>query len=49
VLGAGHPVGPFARARELGLGRVVASLRELERQHGERYRVAQALWQVASI
>lgn len=49
VLGAGHPVGPFARARALGLGRVVASLRELERQHGERYRVAQTLWQVASI
>ena len=49
VLGAGHPVGPFARARALGLGRVVAGLRELERQHGERYRVAQTLWQVASI
>jgi 3-hydroxybutyryl-CoA dehydrogenase len=49
VLGAGHPVGPFARARAIGLGRVVASLRELERQHGERYRVAQTLWQVASI
>ena len=49
VLGAGHPVGPFARARALGLGRVVGSLRELERQHGERYRVAQTLWQVASI
>ncbi len=49
VLGAGHPVGPFARARALGLGRVVATLRELERQHGERYRVAQTLWQVASI
>ncbi|HEY8198214.1 MAG TPA: 3-hydroxyacyl-CoA dehydrogenase NAD-binding domain-containing protein [Candidatus Limnocylindrales bacterium] len=49
MLGAGHPVGPFARARALGLGRVVASLRELERQHGERFRVAQALWQVASI
>ena len=49
VLGAGHPVGPFARARALGLGRVVASLRDLERQHGERFRVAQALWQVASI
>ncbi len=49
MLGAGHPIGPFARARALGLGRVVASLRELERQHGERFRVAQALWQVASI
>jgi 3-hydroxybutyryl-CoA dehydrogenase len=49
VLGAGHPLGPFARARELGLGHVVAGLRELERQHGERYRVAQTLWQVASI
>jgi 3-hydroxybutyryl-CoA dehydrogenase len=49
VLGAGHPVGPFARARALGLGRVVADLRALEAQHGERFRVAQALWQVASI
>ena len=49
VLGAGHPVGPFARARALGLGRVVASLRELERRYGERFHVAQALWQVASI
>jgi len=49
VLGAGHPAGPFARARALGLGQVVASLREFERQHGERYRVAQTLWQVASI
>ncbi|MET1232283.1 MAG: 3-hydroxyacyl-CoA dehydrogenase NAD-binding domain-containing protein [Candidatus Limnocylindrales bacterium] len=49
VLGAGHPVGPFARARAIGLGTVVAGLRELERQHGERYRVAPTLWQVASI
>ena len=49
VLGAGHPIGPFARARGLGLGRVVADLRALEAQHGERYRVAQALWQMASI
>ena len=49
VLGAGHPIGPFARARELGLGRVVADLRELERRFGERYRVAQTLWQLASI
>ncbi len=49
VLGAGHPVGPFARARAIGLGKVVGGLRELERQHGERYRVAPALWQLASI
>jgi 3-hydroxybutyryl-CoA dehydrogenase len=49
VLGAGHPIGPFARARALGLGHVVAGLRELERHHGERFRVAPALWQVASI
>jgi 3-hydroxybutyryl-CoA dehydrogenase len=48
-LGAGHPVGPFARARAMGLGRVVAELRELEATHGERYRVAPTLWQVASI
>jgi 3-hydroxybutyryl-CoA dehydrogenase len=49
VLGAGHPVGPFARARAIGLGKVVTDLLELERRHGERYRVAPTLWQVASI
>jgi 3-hydroxybutyryl-CoA dehydrogenase len=49
TLGAGHPVGPFARARDIGLGHVVAQLRELEEQHGERFRVAPSLWQVASI
>lgn len=49
VLGAGHPVGPFVRARAIGLGHVVAGLRALEARHGERFRVAQTLWQVASI
>jgi hypothetical protein len=48
-LGAGHPVGPFERAAALGLRRVVAELRRLETRHGERFRVAPALWQVASI
>jgi 3-hydroxybutyryl-CoA dehydrogenase len=48
-LGAGHPVGPFERAATLGLRRVVAELRRLEERHGERFRVAPALWQVASI
>ena len=49
VLGAAHPVGPFERARSLGLGRVIAELRRLEALHGERFQVAPALWQVASI
>lgn len=48
-LGAGHPVGPFERARSLGLRRVVGELRRLEQLHGGRFRVAPALWQVASI
>jgi len=48
-LGAGHPVGPFARAAALGLRRVVAELRRLEHLHGERFRVAPALWNVAAI
>ena len=48
-LGAAHPVGPFERARSLGLRRVVAELRRLEQLHGERFRVAPTLWQVASI
>jgi 3-hydroxybutyryl-CoA dehydrogenase len=47
-LGAGHPFGPFEHAAALGLRRVVAELRRLEQLHGERFRVAPALWQVAS-
>ena len=48
-LGAGHPQGPFERARALGLGMVVRGLRRLEERYGERYRVAPALWQIASV
>ena len=48
-LGAGHPYGPFERARALGLGAVVRRLAGLERQYGERYRVAPALWQIAAV
>lgn len=48
-LGAGHPYGPFERAAALGLRHVVAGLRRLEEGYGERFRVAPALWQVASI
>jgi 3-hydroxybutyryl-CoA dehydrogenase len=48
-LGAGHPHGPFERARALGLGTVVRGLASLERQYGERYRVAPALWQIAAV
>jgi 3-hydroxybutyryl-CoA dehydrogenase len=48
-LGANHPYGPFERAASLGLRQVVTGLRSLEQQHGERYRVAPALWQIASI
>ncbi|HMJ80782.1 MAG TPA: 3-hydroxyacyl-CoA dehydrogenase NAD-binding domain-containing protein [Candidatus Dormibacteraeota bacterium] len=48
-LGAGHPYGPFERARALGLGTVVRGLRRFEERYGERYRVAHALWQIAAI
>jgi hypothetical protein len=48
-LGANHPQGPFERAAELGLGTVIAELARLEATVGERYRVAPALWQIASI
>lgn len=48
-LGAGHPYGPFERARALGLGSVVRGLAALERRYGERYRVAPALWQIAAV
>jgi len=48
-LGANHPYGPFERASQLGLRAVIEGLRELESRHGERFRVAPALWQIASI
>ncbi|MBA2556059.1 MAG: 3-hydroxybutyryl-CoA dehydrogenase, partial [Chloroflexi bacterium] len=48
-LGANHPHGPFDRARELGLRTVIERLQRLQVQHGERFAVAPALWQVASI
>jgi 3-hydroxybutyryl-CoA dehydrogenase len=48
-LGANHPYGPFERAGQLGLRKVVETLALLERTHGARFRVAPALWQVASL
>ena len=48
-LGANHPHGPFERAREIGLGQLVTGLARLEATVGERYRVAPALWQIASV
>jgi 3-hydroxybutyryl-CoA dehydrogenase len=48
-LGANHPYGPFERAGQLGLREVVDGLARLEAIHGERYRIAPALWQIASI
>lgn len=48
-LGANHPNGPFERAAQLGLRSVVTGLRNLEQRYGERFRVAPALWQIASI
>jgi 3-hydroxybutyryl-CoA dehydrogenase len=48
-LGANHPYGPFERAGQLGLRTVVEGLRELEAHYGERYRIARALWDIASI
>ena len=48
-LGANHPHGPFERAAQLGLRAVVEGLRSLEAQYGERFRVAPALWQIASV
>lgn len=49
MLGANHPYGPFERAGQLGLRNVIEGLRELQIRYGERFSVAQALWQVASI
>ena len=48
-LGANHPRGPFERAGELGLRNVVDGLRALEARYGERFQIAPALWQIASI
>ena len=48
-LGSNHPYGPFERAAQLGLRPVVTGLRNLEQRYGERFRVAPALWQIASI
>jgi 3-hydroxybutyryl-CoA dehydrogenase len=48
-LGASHPYGPFERAGTLGLRDVVDGLQALEARYGERFRIAPALWQIASI
>jgi 3-hydroxybutyryl-CoA dehydrogenase len=48
-LGANHPYGPFERAGELGLRAVIDELARLEKLYGQRFRVAPALWQIASI
>ena len=48
-LGSNHPYGPFEHAATLGLRQVVSGLRDLEKTYGERFRVAPALWQIASI
>lgn len=48
-LGANHPYGPFERAGQLGLRAVIDGLARLEAAHGERFRVARSLWQIASI
>jgi 3-hydroxyacyl-CoA dehydrogenase len=48
-LGANHPHGPFERAGELGLRTVVDGLQRLRAEHGDRFRVAPALWRVATV
>ena len=48
-LGASHPQGPFERAAEVGLLEVINGLSRLQAVHGERFAVAPALWQIASI
>lgn len=49
-LGANHPVGPLARAAELGFARVVAILDHLYAEYGEeRYRVAPLLRRAARV
>jgi 3-hydroxybutyryl-CoA dehydrogenase len=51
-LGAGHPSGPFARAGDLGLRRVVERLHVLhleQRETSDQYEVAPLLWQMATV
>lgn len=48
-LGANHPHGPFERAADLGLRAVIDGLLSLQGIYGERFAVAPALWQVASM
>ncbi len=48
-LGANHPHGPFERAAAVGLRDVVEGLQRLQRRHGDRFAVAPALWQTATI
>lgn len=52
-LGAGHPAGPFERAGQLGLRRVVTRLHDLHLEQraisGEQYEVAPLLWTVATV
>jgi 3-hydroxybutyryl-CoA dehydrogenase len=49
-LGTNHPVGPLARAADLGYARMVAILDHLRSEYGEeRYRVAPALRRAARV
>jgi 3-hydroxybutyryl-CoA dehydrogenase len=49
-LGANHPIGPLARAAELGYDKVVTLLDHLHAEYGEeRYRVAPALRRAARV
>ena len=52
-LGAGHPIGPFERAGDLGLRTVVDGLGELSRSGSadavERFAIAPALWSLATL
>jgi 3-hydroxybutyryl-CoA dehydrogenase len=51
-LGASHPYGPFERAGQLGLRRVIEGLRMLDAayadQSGDQFQVAPLLWQLAT-
>jgi 3-hydroxybutyryl-CoA dehydrogenase len=49
-LGANHPVGPLARAEQIGYDKIVAILDHLRAEYGEeRYRVAPVLRQAARV
>ncbi|MEM8532773.1 MAG: 3-hydroxyacyl-CoA dehydrogenase NAD-binding domain-containing protein [Chloroflexota bacterium] len=49
-LGANHPVGPLARAQQIGYKKIVAILDHLHTEYGEeRYRVAPALRRAARL